>query len=170
MGLFEKIFGKDIADQIIPASHREYNELLRACMAEVNVKNMALRADYGFGTIDRWDIDQQVGDLIFSEEGRPQLICKIVMLGSFSSVSQTWMWGWANPSFVEALTKDTEGVKKYGEEKGIEDLVTPKTEATEDETWALGSFACRILGGRGMYRGETDNGFVLMMITEIERA
>jgi hypothetical protein len=170
MRFFQKIFGKQVADQITPSCDDEYNQLLRECAAEVEGKNTELAAEYGFGQFERWDIDQEIGDLIFSDGGVPTLICKVVVLGSFSESSQTWMWGWANPSLLDHLTDQTKKVRAYGEEKNVPDLVTEKTEATEGEAWALASYACRILDGLGLYRGPTGNGFVIMMITQIQKS
>ena len=168
MGLFERIFGQTVADQITPSCDDEYNRFLLECVAEVEQKNAALAEQYGFGRFERWDLDQETGELVFSDGGVPKLICKVVVLGSFSDSSQTWMWGWANASLLDHLTDATKKVKAYGEEKNICDLVTAKTEATEGEAWALAACACRILEGLGLYRGPTGNGCVIMMITDIE--
>jgi hypothetical protein len=170
MSFFKKIFGKEIVDQITPSCDDAYNQLLRDCMAEVDQKNTELAEEYGFGSFERWDIDQEIGSLIFSDNEEVKLTCKIVMLGSFSESSQSWMWGWANPSLLDHLTIETEKVKQHGETNSIPDLTTPKTEATESEAWALSSYACRILGGRGLYKGPTGNGCVIMMITELNRS
>ncbi|WP_269542385.1 DUF6882 domain-containing protein [Cerasicoccus fimbriatus] len=170
MSLFKNIFGKKVADQITPKRDREYNEYLVERVKEVEELNSNLSQQYGLGSYERWDIDQEVGDLLFSNAGEVQLSCKVVILGSYSSVSETWMWGWANPSLLDHLTKDTERLIEYGEQHNISDLTEPKTEATEDEAWALSAFACRILGGRGLYRGPTGNGFIIMMITELTKA
>ena len=104
MGLFAKIFGKKIADQITPQADSEYNALLRECMSEVEGKNQILSKEYGLGSFERWDIDQEVGELGFSNQGDPKLVCEVVILGSYSNVSETWLWGWANESLLENLT------------------------------------------------------------------
>ena len=170
MGLFDKVFGKKIADQIRPSCDDDYNKLLNECVAEVKRKNQKLADEYGFGSFERWDIDQELGELVFSDEGVPKLICSVTMLGSFSVQSETWMWGWANPTLLEPLTRDTNAVREYGETNRIEDLKVEKTHATEGEAWALSALACRTLSGLGLYRGPTGNGFVVMMIKGIERS
>ena len=167
MSFFKKIFGKEIADQITPSCDNAYNQLLRDCMQEVENKNSELADHYGLGSFERWDINQEIGTLIFSDGGDVKLTCKVVILGSFSESSQSWMWGWANPSLLDHLTVETAKIKKYGEINSIPDLIEPKTEATESEAWALSSYACRILDGRGLYKGPTGNGCVIMMITEL---
>lgn len=170
MGLFDKVFGKKIADQITPSCDDDYNKLLNECIAEVERKNQKLADEYGFGSFERWDIDQEIGELVFSDGGVPKLVCSVTMLGSFSEQSETWMWGWGNSSLLEPLTRDTNAVREYGEKNGIEDLTAERTPATEGEAWALSALACRILSGLGLYRGPTGNGFVVMMLKGIERS
>ncbi len=170
MGLFDKVFGKKVAAEITPSCHDDYNKLLNECVAEVDRKNQNLADEYGFGSFERWDIDQEIGELVFSDGGVPKLVCSVTMLGSLSDQSETWMWGWANRSLLEPLTRDTNAVREYGAQNGIEDLTVEKTAATEGEAWALSALACRILEGRGLYRGPTGNGFVVMMLKDIKRS
>jgi hypothetical protein len=168
MGLFDKVFGQKIAEEITPSCDDEYNALLNECVAEVTHKNQKLADEYGLGSYERWDINQEIGELVFSDGGVPQLVCSVTMLGSFSEQSETWMWGWANPSLLEPLTRDTNALRDYGEQHRIEDLVVGKTTATEGDAWALSALSCRILDGLGLYRGPTGNGFVVMMLKEIK--
>lgn len=170
MGLFYKVFGKKIAGEITPSCDDHYNKLLNECVAEVDRKNQYLADEYGFGSFERWDIDQDIGELVFSDGGVPKFVCSVTMLGSFSDQSQTWMWGWANPSLLEPLTCDTNAVREYGAQNGIGDLTVEKTAANEGDAWALSALACRILEGRGLYRGPTGNGFVVMMLKDIKRS
>ncbi len=170
MGLFDKAFGKKVAEEITPSCDDAYNKLLNDCVAEVEGKNQKLADEFGLGSFERWDIDQEIGELVFSDSGVPKLVCSVTMLGSFSNSSETWMWGWANPSLLEPLTRDTNALKEYGEQNGIEELVVEKTSATEGEAWALSALSCRILDGLGLYRGPTGSGFVVMMLKGIERS
>ena len=167
MGLFEDLFGKEVAEATTPSDDSEYNRLLNACIEKVEEKNRLLMEKYGFGSFGRWDLDQTKGDLVFSDNGVTKLVCSIALLGSFSSSSGTWMWAWANSSISESLSRDTLTVKEYGELNGVSDLSVKKTPATEGEAWALAALACQILGGLGLYRGPTGKGFVIMMIKDI---
>lgn len=159
-----------MTEQISPACDEDYNRLLNECVGEVDDRNQQLVERYGFGSYDRWDIDQTVGELIFSDAGVTKLACSISILGSYSAVSGTWMWGWANPSLLEPLTRDTLAVRNYGEQNQIQDLVVEKTPTTDGEAWALSALACRILNGLGLYRGPTGNGFVVMLIKGIQQS
>ena len=172
MGLFEQVFGNKLSKEIARSGdddRDDYNKLLNECVAEVVSKNQKLVDEYSFGEFEEWSLDQEVGQLVFSEGGIRQLLCSVTILGSYSEDSKTWMWGWANPSLLEPLTRDTQKVRDFGGENKIDDLVFKKVEATEAEAWAFCALSCRILDGLGLYRGPTGNGFVVMMLKSIER-
>jgi hypothetical protein len=160
MGFFGKAFGKRSAGQITPKRNDQYNTLLNDCLAELGVKNQYLSDRYGLGSHARWDVDQNTGVLTFSNKGIPEVVCDVDFLGSFSGLTNTWLWGWANTSILEPLTKEVLRVKEYGEREELNDLVERKIECTEDEAWAFAAVALWILGG---------NGFVMMMIKTIRK-
>ena len=167
MKILEQIFGKRIADQITPQSDREYNNLLLDCIREVTEKNAVLVDRYGIGHV-RWDLDQEIGDLVFSDNGIPKVKAKVVVAGTYSLEFGTWLWGWANTSILKHLTNDALRVKTYGELHGIPDLVERKTEATEGEAWGFAALSCRILDGKGVYMGPAGNTYVFMVMTQID--
>ena len=169
MGLFEKLFGKKVAEQITPESDKQYNDFLRECIADINERNKLLDQQFGVGHFERWDIDQDVGDLVFSNDGTPQVVAKVVIAGTYSLSSESWMWGWANSSLAASLTDATSRVREYGEENNLPDLTEPKTDATEDEAWAFASLACRILDSKGIYRGPAGQSYVFMIITDLKK-
>ena len=169
MGLFEKVLGKKIADQLIPQKDKDYNKLLGECIEEITLKNKKLQEEFGFGTHSRWDIDQQIGDLVFSDNGEVKLIAEVIFLGTYSLVSNTWLWSWANETIFDNLKKEMEIVKQYGHDNGYSDLTTPQLEATEADSWGLAAFATRILNGMGIFRPKSEGGYTFMMIKEIKK-
>ncbi len=160
---------KKVADQISPKGPGSYNTFLNRCLTELEAKNHALSDQYGLGSYGRWDVDQTTGVLTFSNKGVAAIVCDVDFLGSFSSVTNTWLWGWANESILEPLTKNVLRVREYGEREGWDDLVTRKIECSEDEAWSFAAAALRILDGLGVYRGPTGNGCVMMMIKTIQK-
>ena len=107
MGLFDKVFGKKVASQVTPTCDDDYNRLLNECIAEVDRKNQKLAEDFGLGSFERWDINQEIGELVFSDGGVPKLVCSVTMLGSFSDRSETWTVHLVNvaynSTFIESL-------------------------------------------------------------------
>jgi hypothetical protein len=51
-----------------------------------------LRDEYSLGGYERWDYDQETGEFIFSDGGIPKLIANFQVVGSISTVSNTWLW------------------------------------------------------------------------------
>ena len=160
--------GADHIDE--PSGDGNYNDLLIRCYGELMAKNSILENEYGFGTYERWDINQEDGLLIFSNQGVPKLTCSVVFLGSFSEVTETWLWGWANATIKDELSEPALKIREYGIQHDIPEFCYPKIAVTEQEAWGIGAIGCRILDGMGIYRGPAGNGFILMLITSIAKS
>ncbi|SKB00220.1 hypothetical protein SAMN02745166_03098 [Prosthecobacter debontii] len=154
MGLFESIFGKKIADQITPESDKRYNAFLNQSLVELKARNQLAMDDHGLGMFDEWSLNQDEGILRFlDEQGNIRIETPVVILGTYSSQTATWMWGWANRSLVPGLTAATCAVRDYGESNSMEDFTQSKIECDEGEAWAFAAAAWKLLGGSGVYRG-----------------
>jgi hypothetical protein len=143
----------------------DYDRLLHEAVHELISANQAAHDNYGLGTFDRWDVDQETGLLVFSNTDRtPRVEAVVCYIGSFSLRSSTWLWGWANPSIREYLTRDLEAVRAYGRRRGLTDLIEPKLHCDEQYAWELSAFTFKILGGKGVYRGPTGSGYLFMLM------
>lgn len=123
---------------------------------------------WGLGTFDRWDIDQQVGDLVFSNDDGTTATAPAQIIGSFSTNDNSWLWAWDNPSIVDAMKRDALKVKQYGEQHGIENLTTRKWIGTEEDAWAMAALAVKLTGAQGAYRGPSGKSFVFMTFGEVK--
>ena len=74
------------------------------------------------------------------------------MLGSHSSISETWLWSWDNSSVLPELTAFAQRVRAYGQEHLITELTEAKFPASEDEAWHLASVAAYIVKAVMVYR------------------
>jgi hypothetical protein len=145
----------------------EFQQLLEMSMAELRLKTEAHTA-WGLGKFDRWDIDQDIGDLVFSNEDGTTAVAPTQIIGSFSKSDNSWFWAWDNPSIVDALKQDSLVVKKYGEEHGIEKLTTPRWTGTEEDAWAMAALAVKLCNKQGAYRGPGENSHVFMTFGEVK--
>jgi hypothetical protein len=125
--------------------------------------------EYQLGSY-RWDLDQAKGKLIFSENGTPRVIASVQIVGSYSTSSHTWKWSWANETVLKEMKKETEKVKRYGEQHGFKELTTAQFECDEDYAWTLMAATAYVLKYKGAYRGQIDNGYVYMLISDIRWA
>src|SRR6266550_252340 len=94
-------------------------------------RQQKLFEDYDIGSHKRWDWDQDKGELVFSNDDVPAVIAKIEFVGSISTVSNTWLWSWANFSLSENVRTLIKKVRDFGEEQGYPRLTTPKWSAEE---------------------------------------
>jgi hypothetical protein len=150
-----------------PQPDVEFQKLLAASVAELQAKNEAHKV-WGLGSFDRWDIDQEVGDLVFSNADGTTAVAPAQIIGSFSTNDNSWLWAWDNPSIVDAMKRDALKVKQYGEQHGIEKLTTRKWTGTEEDAWAMTALAAKLCGKQGAYRGPSGKSFVFMTFGEVK--
>lgn len=125
---------------------------------------------YALGGYERWDYDQGTGQFIFSDKGVPKLIADFQVVGTLSTVTNTWLWSWANPSILESVKTDIHVVKQFGEEHDLEELTQEKWDAKELDGWAMTNVSARLLNAKGAYRCPDDNGFTFVIFTDVRRA
>lgn len=112
----------------------------------------------------RWDYYQESAQLVFSGSERPDLVADVEFVGTLSTASDTWMWSWANFSLLEPVRSRIEAVRDFGEEHGYPLLTVPKWKAYLQDGWHMTALALDVLGGMGVYRAPSDNGFIFMVV------
>lgn len=115
---------------------------------------------------ERWDWSQGTAQLVFSNHGTPAVVADIVFVGSVSSVSDTWLWSWANPHLETRVRERMTEVRDYGETRDFPHLTTAKWPADEHDGWHMTAIAARVLGARGVYRTPDDTGHTFMVVTD----
>lgn len=145
----------------------EFQQLLETSIAELQAKNEANKS-WGLGSFDQWDLDQEVGDLIFKSDGGTTATTPAQIIGSFSTNDNTWLWAWDNPSIVEGMKRDALKVKDYGQQHNIEKLTLRKWSGTEEDAWAMAALAVKITGAQGAYRGPSKNSYVYFTFGEVK--
>lgn len=145
----------------------DFQTLLDVSMEELRLKTSAHQAGFGLGTFERWDIDQDIGDLVFSNADGFTAVAPAQIIGSYNANDGTWLWAWANPSVVEALQADALKLKAYGEEHGIEKLTKPKWSGTEDDAWEMAALAVHLCEQQGAYRGPAGSTYIFMTFGEV---
>lgn len=145
----------------------DFQTLLDASMAELQLKTEAHQA-WGLGTFDRWDIDQDVGNLVFTNDDGTTAVAPAQIIGTFNTNDDTWLWAWENPSIVDELKRDSLKVKDYGELHGIDVLTTAKQSCTENDAWFLTALALKLCDAQGGYRGPAGSTLIFMTFGEVE--
>jgi hypothetical protein len=146
-----------------------WQELVDAGYEYTKAQQKMLESDFDLSKHERWDLDQDSGELVFSSRGKPAVVAKIQFVGSISNTSKTWLWSWANRSIEPALSKSMSVVREYGKKHGHRKLTDRRWQADETDGWEMTAVANYLLKGKGVYRPPFDAGFSYVVITDIRR-
>ncbi|MFF0342897.1 DUF6882 domain-containing protein [Kribbella sp. NPDC004875] len=90
---------------------------------------------------------------------------RVSLLGSFSELDHTWLWGWANPGFgAEApAVAPTAAIRAFGEQHRIAEFTTDSPDLSgfpqpEQAAITLAITAGAVLGGRGVWSTAINEG------------
>jgi len=157
-------------NRLTGAALDRWNAFSVECCEFLHARQKAFLVDYEIEKHKRWDWDQDTCQLVFSNDGVPAVIASIGFVGSISTISNTWLWSWANPSFSDNASALMKKVRDFGEVHGFPRLTTPKWSAEEVDGWEMTSIAAHILNARGAYRTPDDTGFTFLVITDVRLA
>ena len=135
---------------------KEYDSFSHACIHESMAQNDTFIAKYRINDWPRWDYSMENATLIFSEEGKTKVICKIEVVGS--TTSDSWEWAWGNENLPLTCRKRMAEVYAFGEEKQWNRLTSLFLESDKYVGWECASVASHVLGGIGVYRCPNSGG------------
>src|SRR5215475_5476374 len=84
----------------------DFSTLQKMSVEELALKTQAHKEMWGLGNIERWDLSQNTGELVFSLPDGMKAVCTAQIIGTYNSKDHTWLWAWANPSTDEKLRAD----------------------------------------------------------------
>jgi hypothetical protein len=148
-------------------SNPMFEKLMQSSVEELKLKTTAQQV-WGFGKFDSWNLNQDDGNLIFSNKDGITAVCPAQIIGTFDSESKTWLWAWDNPSIADSLKTDSLKVKAYGETNHISQLTTAEYVCDESNAWAMTSFAVKLCGAQGAYRGPAGSTYVFISFGEVK--
>lgn len=96
-------------------------------------------------------------------DARFDVLCDPVVVGSWSTRSKTWLWGWANGWWPASLTRPVVAAKRAGEKLGIERLWRSTYEGDERLAWQVSLAALDLLPDfSGIYRSPSETGSLFL--------
>jgi len=112
------------------------------------------------GPADRWaDLAKR------TLTGADGVLEGVSLLGSFSHLTQTWLWGWANPSFAQTdpAIAPTLRIRDFGTQYGITEFTTGEPDlggfaAPHQAATTLAIAAGVVLGGHGTWSTAINEG------------
>jgi hypothetical protein len=149
-----------------PNDGDDFDALVERSMEELRLKTQAHTESWGLGSADQWDMDQEEGLLQFTTK---KLIATAPakIIGTYSTQTGTWMWGWDHPSVEPPLQEHAKRVRRYGEKHGHPLLTTRKLECDEQQAWEFTAIACHLCDAQGGYRGPAGPALVFMTFGQV---
>ncbi len=145
---------------------QEYEAWVERARAFTTQRMSEARARFGLGSYKRYELDLATAEIRFHDDaGACRLRAEIRVAGSWSSASQSWMWGWENDSVPDEAVAGMSAVAEAGERLGVEKLQRLFGDCDEAEAWSMASLACEILDAESVYRvpGKSSLLFLLLM-------
>ncbi len=130
-------------------------------MNDLQTKTAAHQTGWGLGKSDRWDLNQNDGNLIFTFADKT-VTCEAQIIGSFDQSKGTWLWAWDNPSVSTNLTRASQKLRDYGAQHKYDKLTQAEWKATEADAWQMVALATHLCDARGAYRGPAGDVYVFM--------
>ena len=146
----------------------DFSTLQKMSVEELALKTQAYKEVWGLGKIERWDLSQNTGELVFSLPDGMKAVCPAQIIGTYNNEDGAWLWAWANPSIDEKLRADALKLRKYGEEHHIDRLTKSKWKGTEEDAWAMAALAVKLCGEQGAYRGPAGTTYVFIAFGEVK--
>jgi hypothetical protein len=148
----------------------QFSEFRHEAIHELMNLNDRCEREFSISACPRWDYDFDRGTLTFSRDGVARVIASILVVGTTSETSATWLWSWANSHLPPGVTEAMKKVRSFGEAEGVAELTNPSAPDDEYLGWGLTAIAAKILGSRGAYRCPADNGFIYLVYVDLSFA
>ena len=165
---YEEQKGSSVAPLMAEESGR-WEPFVSNAIDELQAKQDRLQDRFDLSKHERWDYDQESGEIVFSNAGVPAVAARFQIVGSISTANDTWLWSWANFSLVPEISEQLVAVREFGEEEGFANLTVPKWPATEEDGWELTAVAAKALNADGAYRTPSEAGFLYLLLMDVRR-
>jgi hypothetical protein len=142
-----------------------YDEFRHRIVHELMDKNARVESEFRIGSWPRYDFDLENHELVFSENGVPQVIADIRVVGTVQG--DEWEWSWENPNLPHASTCEMSRVRTFGQNRNYERLTTAFLTADEFLGWECAAIAAYALDAKGAYRARTEVGFIYFVYLDL---
>ena len=145
-------------------THEEYRKLADYAIARIAGIQEAARTKWEFDAYERWDFDEDTRTLSFNDPDRPTLAAEVHIVGAFAPATNTFAWSWSTHPQGGLLVAGVDGLRTFGEVRGVSQLATSDWRATVADGWEVAAVAGYLLGCEGIYRAEFDDQLWFMLL------
>lgn len=146
----------------------QWEPFVEECFQALIDKQNQLEEQFSLSSQARWDLDQPSGKLMFSDGDRPTVVADIEFIGSYSTLTRTWLWAWANFDLDENVRNQITGVQAFGNMHALPRLTIRKWRCSEEVAWNMAAVAAAVLDAHGVYRAQSRIGPVFVAIMNIQ--
>jgi len=146
-------------------SDEQIDQYVEDSYALIEAAQAKLEEEYGLGHFERWDLDQEKAELVFSNASGPEIVCKVFALGTYGG--GFWKWAWANDSLLKSFSEKSTQLQKLGAVTGLDVFEQEAFEADEDMPWEISGMALKEIGGLGVYRCPAKSSGLFVVIEDI---
>lgn len=165
---WEDAFGANVG-----AAHADPDAYLHDAVHRAKRRQDRWLGEYGIGDARRYNyrLEEDPPWLGFGpSDERMTVLCDVAIIGSWSSLSNTWLWAWANDQWDPGASRPIVRVKRQGERLGIERLWRSYFAADEDLAWTLAGAALDVLTDfDGVYRSPHAEGSLFLAARNTRR-
>jgi hypothetical protein len=127
-----------------------WNELVALSLTEMEQKQKALPPSDPAG---QWHADQDSGTFTMTDSrGNVIVKARLQLVGTYSTMSQSWLWSWANRSIDFANRSALEEVRELGHKHGWRRLTDERVPCSEQEAIHLWAVAVHAMRAPAWYR------------------
>lgn len=127
------------------------------------------RAKYDLHHFDGYEYDLTEKRFWWLNGGVRQLEASVIVVGSYSTHSQTWLWAWGNRDLDAVRAPEFERVREFGSRFEIRRLTEPAWQAHDDDGWAMTAMSAKLLGATCAYRCPISNGFLFLLLNDLRQ-
>lgn len=157
MGTFLRVRRNTLSD--------DFQELIRNNLLLCSERQQHFAEKLESITSSACTVNFMTGTLSFGNE--EFVIKNIQILGSFSNVTNTWLWSWSQQNdFPEEVLEDACNAKEFGERHQIPEYINENEIPMDKKTaLALAMTAVDIVGAEAFYPAEMNNGAAIAFIS-----
>jgi hypothetical protein len=132
-------------------------------------KNDRLAREFGMTREAAHKVDLARGTISFAPLGRPAVVARATLVGTFAPGTCTWGWGGTNPHAPEAIRRASAELADSVLDRDMWELSTPVFATDEATAWALAALVCDRLSGDGVHCDSDPEGLVFLLLRDVPR-
>lgn len=149
-----------------------YIALLTRGDSAMSVKQDHLERDFHIGEYRRFDYDEGIGLLVFSDTGVARVLADVQFVGAVRRRDSTWRWAWDLQYIPDSLARAASQARRYGWLHGVRRLRQASWRGDQVDGWEMTSLTAWLAGADGAYRAPSSDSttYTFMLLRHVRWA